>query len=109
MSKEEKPMLLDFSSLELIPKLLEKIESLEKEIYIIKNSVVPKYDLTKRDGVLKYLDISESTLNKMINRDFRFKEGYHYIREIKNGKSIIKFVSGAIVEFKKERDNETLH
>lgn len=100
---------VDFEVLKRIPDILKAMESMQEELKELKQYVKPKYDLTKRDGVLKYLDISESTLNKMINRDFRFKEGYHYIREIKNGKSIIKFVSGAIVEFKKERDNETLH
>lgn len=100
---------VDFEVLKRIPDILKLMESMQEELHELKQYVKPKYDLTKRDGVLKYLDISESTLNKMINRDFRFKEGYHYIREIKNGKSIIKFVSGAIVEFKKERDNETLH
>lgn len=80
MSKEEKPMLLDFSSLELIPKLLEKIESLEKEIYIIKNSVVPEYDLTKAKGVMTYLKISKTTLERKI-KEGELKKGIHFIQD----------------------------
>lgn len=52
--------------LKYIPKLLEKIEALEKEIAYIKDAVVPELDLTKAGGVIKYLNISKSTLDRKI-------------------------------------------
>ncbi|WP_418180781.1 hypothetical protein ACNSOL_01545 [Aliarcobacter lanthieri] len=93
---------VDFSVLELIPEIMQKMEKMQTEISELKQQLNPKYNLTKRSGVMKYLDISDSTINKYI-KDGIFKQGYHYHREIKNNKSIIIYVSGAIEEFKKER------
>lgn len=100
MSLPEKPMLLDFSSLELIPKLLEKITNLENEIAIIKNHVVPEYDLTKREGVKSYLKISDGTIHNMI-QDGRFKQNIHYTKQIKGKKIMISFIEDGILAYKK--------
>lgn len=92
---------VNFNSINLIPEMVEQLKSLNREIELIKNHLEPKYNLTKRSGVLRYLDISESTLSKYIKEGI-LKQGYHYHRQIKNNKSIIIYVSGAIEEFKKE-------
>lgn len=101
MSAPEKPMQLDFSSLNLIPKLLEKIELLEKEIAEIKNVVVPELDLTKRNGVKKFLEItSDGTISNMI-KDGRFKQNIHYTKQIKGKKIMISFIEDGIIAYKK--------
>ncbi len=94
---------VDFGVLDLLPKMLEKIESMENEIIELKQQLKPKYDLTKRAGVMKYLNISNSTLNKYM-KEGTLREGYHFYRQMKQSKSIITFVSGAIEEFKKEKN-----
>ena len=94
---------VDFSVLSLIPKIAESIEQLKKENEELKQHFNPKYDLTKRAGVKKYLNISDSSIAKYL-REGIFRQGYHYHREIKNNKSIIVFVSGAIEEFKKSKE-----
>lgn len=92
---------VNFDNLELIPKLFEKIELLELKLQGIEQVVNPKLDLTKRADVRKYLDVSESTLSKMM-ADGRFKEGNHFTKSLK-GKSIkITFSESAIIEYKKE-------
>ncbi|OCL85704.1 hypothetical protein AAX26_01771 [Aliarcobacter thereius] len=93
---------IDFGVLELIPEIAKKMQELETEIIALRQQIKPKYNLTKRSGVKSYLDISESTISKYI-REGIFTEGYHYHRELKQKKSIIIFVSGAIEEFKKEK------
>ncbi|MFY4859060.1 hypothetical protein ACOTVM_00745 [Aliarcobacter butzleri] len=90
---------VDFSSLDLIPKMLEKMEEMQTELTELRQQLKPKYDLTKRADVMTYLNISESTLDRHIRMGV-FKQGYHYHREIKNNKSIIIYVSSAIEEFK---------
>ena len=102
MSLPEKPMLLDFSSLELIPKLLEKITNLENEISIIKNHVVLEYDLTTRKGVKQFLGITESSLSKKMKNQ-ELVCGIHYIREINGNKHKITFVELAIKKYKREK------
>lgn len=79
-----------FENLELIPRLLEKLESIESELEYL----TP--DLTKRSGVAQYLKVSEKTLDNYRN-DGRFKENEHYY--VKNGK--ITFVENAIKDFRK--------
>ena len=101
MSYPEKPQILDLSSLSLIPKLLEKIEFLESEIRIIKNSVVPEVDLTKAKGVMTFLDISKSTLERKI-REGEFKKGIHFIQN-KMGENR-RYISSAIQEYKKNKN-----
>lgn len=94
---------VDFDVLKLIPKMFEKMENMQSELIELKQQLKPKYDLTKQSGVLKYLEISESTLAKY-RKNGTFREGYHYHRELKQSKSIITYVSGAIEEFKKEKN-----
>lgn len=93
---------IDFSGLSLLPMMAKQIEELQKKLDEIKQEIKPKYDLTKRDGVIKYLDVSNSTITRYISEGI-FIEGYHYHRELKNNASKIIFVSGAIEEFKKEK------
>ena len=54
---------VDFEVLKLIPKMLEEMQDLKKEVTELKQHIKPKYDLTKRDGVIKYLNVSNSTNN----------------------------------------------
>ncbi|MCG3655965.1 hypothetical protein [Aliarcobacter butzleri] len=93
---------VDFDVLKLIPKMFEKMEEMQTEITELRQHLKPKFDLTKRAGVKAFLDISDSTIDRYI-KDGTLKQGYHYHREIKNNKSIIIYVSGAIEEFKKEK------
>ena len=93
---------VDFDVLKLIPKMFEKMEEMQTEITELRQHLKPKFDLTKRAGVKAFLDISDSTIDRYI-KDGILKQGYHYHREIKNNKSIIIYVSGAIEEFKKEK------
>ncbi|WP_418186583.1 hypothetical protein [Aliarcobacter lanthieri] len=95
--------LVDISTINLIPKVLEEMQNLKQDIQELKQQLQPEYNLSKRNGVLKYLNISDSTISKYI-KEGTFKEGYHYYREIKGRKSIITYVSGAIEEFKKEKN-----
>ncbi|TLP41076.1 helix-turn-helix transcriptional regulator [Arcobacter arenosus] len=91
-----------FEHLSLIPKLFEKIESLELEIKEIKKEVKHEYDLTKRSDVLEYLGISNSTLENMM-KDGRFRQGKHFIKNIKGNKSKISFIESAIKEYKEKK------
>ena len=95
-------MEISFENLDKIIDILEKLDSLNSKILNIENKLTPKLDLTKRDGVIKYLNVSNSTITRYISEGI-FKEGYHYHRELKNNTSKIIFVSGAIEEFKKEK------
>lgn len=89
-----------FQNLALIPELLEKLNMLhDKLLHLEKNLIVP-LDLTTRKNVKKYLDISESTLNNMIN-DGRLKKNIHYVTVIKNGRVRFVFKHNAIKEFTK--------
>lgn len=87
--------------------LNDKLDLLTKELKGLKallDERLPKetIDLTKRKNVLKYLNITESTLTRYIKTGV-LKQDYHYLREVKNNKHIIIFVSGAIEEFKKRK------
>ncbi|WNL28027.1 hypothetical protein QUR76_06720 [Arcobacter cryaerophilus gv. pseudocryaerophilus] len=93
---------VDFDVLKLIPKMLEEMQDLKKEVTELKQHIKPEYDLTKRAGVMAYLKVSNNTITRYISEG-TFKEGYHYHRELKNNASKIIFVSGAIKEFKKEK------
>jgi predicted DNA-binding transcriptional regulator AlpA len=91
-----------FENLDKIIDILEKLDSLNSKILNIENRLAPKLDLTKRDGVKKYLDISDSTLYQMMN-DGRLKQNIHYKKTI-NGKRVnIIFVESAIVGFKEKQ------
>ena len=95
-------MEISFENLNKIVDILEKLDSLNSKILNIENRLAPKLDLTKRDGVKKYLDISDSTLYQMMN-DGRLKQNIHYKKTI-NGKRVnITFVESAIVGFKENQ------
>ncbi|RXJ85975.1 hypothetical protein [Arcobacter cloacae] len=95
-------MEISFENLNKIVDILEKLDSLNLKVLNIENRLAPKLDLTKRDGVKKYLDISDSTLYQMMN-DGRLKQNIHYKKTI-NGKRVnIAFVESAIVGFKENQ------
>jgi len=88
-----------FEYLELLPELLEKISHLEEKISHLEENLIEPLKLDNRKSVLKYLNISNSTLNNML-KDGRFKESIHYHRQIKNNRYKIIFVESAIIEYK---------
>lgn len=91
-----------FENLEQIPKLLVYLEEIKNKVERLEKNLIPKLDLTKRSGVKKYLNISDSTLYQMIN-DGRFKQNIHYKKSL-NGKRVkILFVESAIVKFKENK------
>ena len=92
-------MEISFENLNKIDTILEALDLLNSKILNLENKLVPKLDLTKRDGVKKFLDISDSTLYKMIN-DGRLKQGVHYKKTLKGKRVNIIFVESAIVNFK---------
>ena len=92
-------MEISFENLKKIDTILEELDLLNSKILNLENRLVPKLDLTKRDGVKKFLDISDSTLYKMIN-DGRLKQGVHYKKTLKGKRVNIIFVESAIVNFK---------
>ncbi len=83
-----------FENLELIPTLLEQNKILIKRL----NKLIPP--LTTKKEVAKFLDRSESTINRYIQLGYLI-EGIHFNR--KNGK-ILVFIEDAITEFRKELD-----
>ena len=89
-----------FQNLALIPELLEKINILQDKIIHLEKNLIPPLDLTYRKNVKKYLDISESTLNNMIN-DGRLIRNIHYTTCVKGGRVRYVFKHNAIKEFKK--------
>lgn len=91
--------IIDFELLELLPELLDELKKLTTKVTILENALIPKYDLTKRVGVLQFLHISESKL-KVMMKDGRLKINIHFIREIKGNKSKITFIESGILEFK---------
>ena len=90
-------MTINLENLDLLPHILEKLNNLENEI---KNLKLSNLDLTARAGVKEFLNISDSTLNVMMN-DGRFIPGVHFTKEFKGKKPKITFVKSAIIEFKK--------
>lgn len=87
--------------LKYIPMLVEQnIELLEK-VRLLEDKLIPKYDLTKREGVKQYLEICETTLNKMMN-DGRLKQEIHFKKEIKGSRTKITFIESAILDFKEK-------
>lgn len=81
-----------FHYLELIPKLLAKIELMEDR----QKKLMPP--ITTKKEVAKFLNRSERTVNNYIERGL-LKDGYHFYR--KNGK-ILVFIEDAISEFRRE-------
>lgn len=95
--------LIDLDLINQIPEIKKNQEKIIENQEKILQFLQPKYDLTKRAEVLKYLNISDSTISKYV-KEGTLKEGYHYHRSLKGSKSIISFVSGAIEEFKKLKE-----
>lgn len=91
-----------FENLEQIPKLLMYLEEIKTKVEKLEESLIPKLDLTKRAGIKKYLNISDSTLYQMIN-DGRLKQGIHYQKTLKGKRVNIIFVESAIVNFKEKK------
>lgn len=91
-----------FKNLEQIPKLLIYLEEIKIKVEKLEKDLIPKLDLTKRSGVKKYLNISDSTIYQMMN-DGRFKEGIHYKKTLKGKRVNIIFVESAIVNFKEKK------
>ena len=91
-----------FENLEQIPKLLIYLEEIKTKVERLENDLIPKLDLTKRSGVKKYLNISDSTIYQMMN-DGRLKEGIHYKKTLKGKRVNIIFVESAIVNFKEKK------
>jgi hypothetical protein len=92
-------MNFSFENLDKIIDILEKLDSLNSKILNIENKLTPKLDLTKRDGVKKFLDISDVTISNYINNG-KFKQGVHFNKIIKGKKIKISFVEDAILDFK---------
>jgi predicted DNA-binding transcriptional regulator AlpA len=92
-------MQVAFQNLDLIPKLLEKIDSLENQIKSINNTLQVKYDLTRLKDVCLYLGVSRKTIYNYID-DGRFKQNIHYVKTIKNNNVTFSFVESAIIKFK---------
>ena len=91
---------VDFDVLKQIPELLKELKELKSEVTELKQYIKPEYDLTKRDGVKKFLDIADGTLINMM-KDGRLKENIHYKKEIKGKKIMISFVEDGILAYKK--------
>jgi len=92
-------MNFSFENLDKIIDILEKLDSLNSKILNIENKLTPKLDLTKRDGVKKFLDISDATISNYINNG-KFKQGIHFNKIIKGKKIKISFVEDAILDFR---------
>lgn len=92
---------VDFEVLKRIPDILKLMESMQEELHELKQYVKPKYDLTKRDGVKKFLEIGDATLSTMM-KDGRLKQGVHFTKAIKGKKIRITFVEDAILDFKEK-------
>lgn len=79
-----------FENLELIPMLLKKIETMEERL----KKFTPA--LTTKKEVAKFLNKSESTVNRYMGSGLLI-ENKHFYR--KNGK-ILVFIEEAIIEFR---------
>lgn len=108
MSNLEKPntkiIVNEFGILEYlkyIPQLIEQNNELLEKVRLLEDKLIPKYDLTKREGVKQYLEICETTLNKMMN-DGRLKQEIHFKKEIKGSRTKITFIESAILDFKEK-------
>lgn len=89
-----------FENLNLIPTILQQIEKLNIELHELKKSQKStSYNLSTRKGVREYLNVTDCTINNMIN-DGRLKQGVHYIKILNGKRAKITFVESAIKEFK---------
>lgn len=92
-------MYVDFSNLDLIPKLLEELQILRNDLALLQNK--NKIDLSKLYNVAKFLNVSKPTIYNMID-DGRFQQNVHYKKQINQNKVRIVFVESAIIKYKKE-------
>jgi len=95
--------IIDFSSLNYIQELKEEIQTIKEQLTRIEEYYKPKYNLTKRSEVLRFLEITDPTLNAYM-KDGRFKENIHFIKEIKGKKIKITFVEDGILAFKQKKE-----
>jgi len=98
-----KNTIIDFSSLNYIQELKEEIQTIKEQLTRIEEYYKPKYDLTKRSEVLRFLEITDPTLNAYM-KDGRFKENIHFKKEIKGKKIKITFVEDGILAFKQKKE-----
>lgn len=90
----------------ILEQMLDKINEINQRLINIEETLLPKLDLTTRDGVKKYLGISESSLaKKMQNNDLIC--GFHYKREINGKKTKITFVENAIRSYKNNKNTKS--
>lgn len=98
---------VNFTNLELISDLVDKIDKLQKDISDIKNELKPKLDLSKRSSVKKFLNISDSTISRWMDIG-KLKENIHYIKEFKGNKPKITFIESAIIGLRKDKKDDFL-
>ena len=92
-------MVIDLRNLELIPQLLEEVQSLKYELSNIANKNKPK--LTTLTDVAKFLNVSKMTIYNMLD-DGRLKENIHFKKQMLKNKVKIVFVESAIIKYQKE-------
>jgi len=90
-----------FENLKIIPILYEQNKQMSEKIKKLEEELTPKLDLTTRKGVRKFLNVSDRTITAFTSRTGEMIEGKHYIREYNDKKSKIRFISNAIINFKK--------
>lgn len=81
-----------FENLELIPRLLSKIESMEERL----KKLAPP--LTTKKEVARFLNVTPRTISNYIQQGFLKKDKHFYY---KNSKMLV-FVEEAILEFRNE-------
>lgn len=88
-----------FQNLELIPKLLHKMEKMERELKDLQDKKISDFiDLSKKSNIALYLGKSVRTIDRYIENG-TFKVGIHYLNQ-DNGK--IHFIDREIVAFKQK-------
>lgn len=95
-------MNLPLENLELIPLLLKEIKELKKEVQNLKEQSQVEIDLSKSSNVMKYLNISKSTLSNML-KDGRLKEHVHYTKKLNNNKIQYMYIESAIKKIKAQK------
>lgn len=90
-----------FKGIELIPLMYEEIKALRLQVEHLEKELVPELDLTTRKGVRKYLNVSDRTITAFTSKVGEMTEGVHFIREYNGKKSKLRFISNAIIDFKK--------
>lgn len=78
----------------------EDIQRLENKFDLLLDILSKTHNLSTRNGVRQYLEISESTLINMM-KDGRFKQDIHFTKEIKGNKTKITFIESAVKSYKK--------